>query len=339
MILVDNDTPDRSGEAARTLGHSDQPLEVSVVMPLRNEAQSLPYVIAGLQQQSYAPAEVILVDGGSTDDTVALARQLTQDDNRFRIVEAGDATPGRGRNVGTAAARYNWIAYADGGNRLEPTWLEYLVREVESNSAVDVVYGNYEPITETTFERAYASIYVAPKQDRPGGRMRGPFISSSLLRREVWQKVAGFPDWRAAEDLAFIERVEAANFETKWAPQATVWWQLPPTLPAMFSKLVLYSRHNVWAGRQSGWHYGLARSYALYLPLLPLILWVARLGRSLWKRRESHSIWWLLNPARLMLTAAIMLAMDLATFVGWIQATLLRKWYQNPKVGSATKPE
>src|ERR1700730_4269067 len=78
-------------------------LDVSVVMPLRNEAQSLPFVIAGLQQQTYAPAEVVLIDGGSTDDTVALARRLTQGDARFRIIEAGDATPGRGRNLGTAA--------------------------------------------------------------------------------------------------------------------------------------------------------------------------------------------------------------------------------------------
>jgi len=318
-----------------------QPLDVSVVIPLRNEAQSLPFVIAGLQQQTYAPAEVILVDGGSTDDTVALARRLTQGDARFRIIEAGDATPGRGRNLGTAAARHDWIAYADGGNRLEPTWLECLTREVESDSSVEVVYGNYEPVTETTFERAYASTYVAPKQERPGGWMRGPVVPSSLIRRDVWKKVAGFPDWRAGEDLTFIERVESGNFKTRWAPQATIWWQLPPTLPLMFSKLVLYSRHNVWAGRQSSWHYGLARIYLLWIPfialaflhsfywwLMPCLLWVARVEKTLWRRREGRTIWWVLNPSRFLVTALIMLAMDLATFVGWAQATLLRRWYQ-----------
>ena len=327
-----------------------QPLEVSVVMPLQNEAQSLPFVIAGLQQQTYAPAEVILVDGGSTDDTVALARRLTQGDARFRIIEAGDATPGRGRNIGTTAARHSWIAYADGGNRLEPTWLEYLVREVEFDSSVEVVYGNYEPVTETTFERAYASTYVAPKQVRPGGWMRGPVVPSSLIRREVWQKVAGFPDWRAGEDLAFLERVESGYFKTRWAPQATVWWQPPPTLLLMFSKLVLYSRHNVWAGRQSGWHYGLARIYLSYIPfialaflhsfywlLAPGLLSVARVEKTLWTRREGRTIWWVLNPSRFLLTALIMLAMDLATFVGWIQATLLRRWYQQTEVRSSAK--
>ena len=45
-----------------------QLLAVSVVTPLRNEAQPLPLAISGLLQQTYAPAEVILIDGGSGDD-------------------------------------------------------------------------------------------------------------------------------------------------------------------------------------------------------------------------------------------------------------------------------
>jgi glycosyltransferase involved in cell wall biosynthesis len=322
---------------------TNPPLSVSIVMPLRNEAESMPSVIAGLQKQTYQPAEIILVDGGSTDRTVALARSLTQGDPRFRIIEAGAATPGRGRNVGTAAAQTSWIAYADGGNRLEPTWLEYLVREAESDPAAEVVFGNYEPVTETAFERAYASAYVAPKQDRPGGRMRAPFVASSLIRRDVWKKVAGFPDWRAAEDLTFIERIASGNFKTRWAPQATVWWELPPTFRLMFSKIVLYSRHNVWANRQSNWHYGLARIYLLWIPFIvlgflhsfywwlgPLLLLAARVAKTLWSRREDRSVWWVLNPLRFLVTAAIIQAMDLATFVGWIQATWLRRWYQHP---------
>jgi len=329
-----------SGEVAPSLSKR-QPLDVSVVIPLRNEAESLPLVIAGLQQQTYAPAEIILVDGGSTDGTLTIARQLTQGDDRFRIIEAGKATPGRGRNLGTEGALHDWIAYADGGNRLEPTWLEYLVREFESDPAVEVVYGNCEPVTDTTFERAYALAYVAPKQKRPGGWMRGPVVPSSLMRRDVWMKVSGFPDWRAGEDLAFLERVESGNFQTRWASQATVWWQLPQTLPLMFSKLVLYSRHNVWAGRQSGWHYGLARNYLLYLPfialaflhsfywlLVPCLLWAARVAKTLWRKREDRPIWWVLNPTRFVSTGFLMLSMDLATFVGWIQASLLRRWYQ-----------
>ena len=95
---------------------------------------------------------MILVDGGSSDGTVGLARKLTQGDQRFRIVEAGDATPGRGRNVGIATATHEWIALTDAGIRLDPLWLEKLLAVACRNPEIEVVYGNYEPLTRNFFE-------------------------------------------------------------------------------------------------------------------------------------------------------------------------------------------
>jgi cellulose synthase/poly-beta-1,6-N-acetylglucosamine synthase-like glycosyltransferase len=275
----------------------------------------------------------VLVDGGSTDKTVVRARELTAGDARFEIIEAGDATPGRGRNLGIKAARFDWIALTDAGIRLEATWLEHLASAVENDTEVKVIYGNYEPVRETLFESLAALAYVSPKQQRPNGFQRGPFIASSLIRREVWQTVNGFPDLRAAEDLIFIERVKKQGFRTGWSPQAIVWWKLPPTLARTFHRFALYSKHNVWAGRQWDWHYGVARQY---LPMLLLVvlavahsLWwlgamllffLARVVRRIWPHREGHGLLWLLNPIRLFGVSVILLTIDLATFVGWAQA-------------------
>lgn len=324
---------------------SEQPISVSVVVPVRNEEQSLPTLIASLRAQTFQPAEVIIVDGGSTDRTVEVVRQLTTGDDRFRLIEAGAATPGRGRNVGSKAARSSWLAYTDAGIRVEPTWLERLVREVARAPAPDVVYGNYEPVTRTRFERAAALTYPAAPSERPGGRMRGPFIASSLVRREVWQRVGGFPDLRAAEDLIFMERIEQQGFRIAWAPQATVWWQLQPTFATTFRKFVNYSRHNVWAGRQRYWHYGLARQYlvaAIFIMLAlvhsrwwllgPLLGLLVRTAKSIWQRRQSHSLLWLLNPLQFGEVLLIILTIDLATFVGWAQARFRRA----PRTGRPT---
>ena len=312
-------------------------LAVAVVVPVRNEEPSLPALVASLRAQTFAPSEIVIVDGGSTDATVEVGRRLAGGDPRFRIIEAGAATPGRGRNVGTAAARSEWVAYTDAGIRVEPTWLERLVREVERDPALEVVYGNYEPLAATPFERAAAVAYAAPKQERPGGRMRGPFIASSLVRREVWRRVGGFPDLRAAEDLMFMERVAAAGCKTGWSPTATVWWQLQPTLARTYARFALYSKHNVWAGRQRFWHYGVARLYAFALVCFALALahspwWlavpalglVARAAKSVWRHREGRGLRWLLNPARLLYVVVITLTLDLATFAGWAQALLSR---------------
>lgn len=312
-------------------------LSISLVIPVRNEEETLARLVASIRAQTRPPEEVVLVDGGSTDRTVELARELSAGDARFRVVEAGEATPGRGRNVGVLAARHSWVAFTDAGISLEPDWLERLAEKVEEDPSIEVVYGNVEPVTGTFFERCAAIAYVAPKVPGEGGAVRGLFIASALMRREVWRRVGGFPDLRAAEDLIFMERVGALGVRTAWAPTATVWWQLQPTLARTFRRFTLYSRHNVWAGRQRFWHYGVARQYAVALVFVALAaahsLWwlaapaagfAARTAKSIWRHREGRSVWWALNPFQFLCVAAVLVTIDLATFTGWAQALLTR---------------
>lgn len=308
-------------------------INVSLVVPLRNEEQSLPRLLETIWQQSFQPAEIILVDGGSSDTTLELAQRAAESDPKVRVIEAGPATPGRGRNIGIATASYDWVALTDAGNRLEPTWLERLVSAVEANPATDVVYGNFEPIVDSWFTRCAALAYPPPKAPRPSGSMRGPFIASSMLRREVWQEIGGFPDLRAAEDLIFMDRILEAGYAVAWVPQATVWWEMQPSLAQTFRRFALYSKHNVWAGRQWDWHYGIARQYAivgvfvilaiihsLWWLVVPFLWFVTRVFLSVWRRRDGRGLLWALNPTQLVSVGVILLTIDLATFVGWAQA-------------------
>jgi glycosyltransferase involved in cell wall biosynthesis len=326
-----------SDAAGGALSGATEPLRVSLVVPVRDEEASVGELLAGITAQTRRPDETVIVDGGSRDATLTRLRDAAARDSSLRVVEAGEATPGRGRNVGIAAASHDWIALTDAGNRLEPDWLERLVEVVRRDPSVEVVYGNFEPAEETFFESCAALAYPPPKQEREGGRIRGPFIASSLLRREVWRKVGGFPDLRAAEDLMFMDEIERRGFKIVWEPRATVWWQLRPTLASTFRKFVLYSRHNVWAGRARHWHYGVARQYALILPFAALAvahsawwlvvpaLWLAaRTARSIERRREGARLRRAYNPARFCGVMLILLTIDAATFIGWAQALLSR---------------
>lgn len=313
------------------------PLLITLVVPIRDEELSLSALVDSIGKQTLPPDEIILVDGGSKDRTVELARELTVHDSRFRVLEAQEATPGRGRNVGIAAAKHEWIALTDAGIELEETWLENLVAVVEQDPLLEMVYGNYEPVTNTFFNRCAALAYVPAKRPKPDELIRGPFIASSLIRRHVWRAVGGFPDLRAAEDLIFMERVEKQGFKIGWATGATVHWQLQPTLASTFRKFVLYSKHNVWAGRQQNWHRAVARMYLVALSCICLALfhtpwWMlalfvgatVRVGKSIWCRREERGLFWALNPMQFVGVAVILLTIDMATFLGWIQALLQR---------------
>jgi glycosyltransferase involved in cell wall biosynthesis len=290
------------------------------------------------------------VDGGSRDSTVEKIAAAARRDNRIRVIEAGVATPGRGRNLGIAAARHEWIALTDAGIRLEPGWLQALVAAVESDPEAKVVYGNFEPVTTSFFERCASLAYVPPKATTKAGLTRGPSIASCLIHREVWKAAGAFPDLRASEDLVFMERVRALGTATAHAPGATVWWNLQPSLELTFRKFALYSKHNVLAGRARYWHYGVARMYLAGLPflllaliaspwwiLLPVMGFALRVAKSIWDRRESLEVLSLLNPIQFVAVGLIIAVIDLATFVGWGEALLESNgWIQGS--GASTKP-
>jgi glycosyltransferase involved in cell wall biosynthesis len=308
-------------------------VKVSLVVPVKNEADTIECLMSSVAGQTRRPDEMIIVDGGSEDGTPEIVEEWIGRRSLSdwgRVVRVDEATPGKGRNVGVASAKYDWIAFTDAGIRVEQSWLERLIEVAEGDNQVDVVYGSYEPASETLFERCAALAYVAPKRLRAGRWMRGPVIPSSLIRRGVCEGVGGFPDLRAAEDLIFMEAIERKGFKIAWAPQALVWWRMPPTFSDAFRRFALYSEHNVMIGRQYDWHYGVMRQYAAWaifavLALVwsrwfwlgPLIGYGARVAKGIWIRREGRGLLWAVNPIQFALVAAILLTVDAAMFVGW----------------------
>lgn len=304
--------------------------DVSLVIPVFNEGQSIKELIDSIRAQSFQPAEVILVDGGSTDDTIEQIRQLTAKDQYFQVVEAGRAMPGKGRNIGAAKASFEWIAFTDAGIKLQQDWLENLIKKAAENPQASIIYGNYAPLVNTFFEKCATITYVSPALP---GKIRGKFIASSLVKKTAWKETGGFPDWRAAEDLVFMEKAEQLGFKTAEAPEAMVCWQLRPDLRSTYQRFELYSKYNVWAGRQAFWHYGVARQYAFLL--LPLLLgifhsgywfllipaWMlARTAKRILLHR--HEFGWkpLFNPALFFMVTLITWVIDAATFSGWLKA-------------------
>ena len=311
-------------------------MKVSLVVPVKNEADSIDRLMASVAGQTRLPDEMILVDGGSEDGTPEIVEEWLKRRSLSvwgRVVRVEEATPGKGRNIGVANARYDWIAFTDAGIRVEEAWLERLIEAAERDDRIDVVYGSCEPEAETLFERCAALAYVAPKRLRAGRWMRGPAIPASLIRRAVWEGIGGFPDLRAAEDLIFMEAVERKGYKIAWAPQAVVWWRMPPDFRSVFRRFALYSLHNVRIGRQYDWHYGVARQYVVWIAcvilgfalswwfwLAPLIGYGARVAKGVWARREGRGLLWAMNPAQFAMVAGILLTIDAAMFTGWWNA-------------------
>jgi len=311
-------------------------VNISVVVPARDEAASIDSVIDCLVRQTRPAGEIVVVDGGSTDATPDRVAAKAKRHPHVRLVRAGEATPGRARNVGAGEACSEWIAFTDAGTDVDANWLDRLARVAENDPAVDVVYGAYEPVVATAFEEAAALAYVGVRDATAVGPVRTRSIASCLVRKRVWEHVGGFPDLRAAEDRLFMASVDAAGFNVALAPEAVVRWQLQPTLAGTFARFRLYSKHNVLAGQQANWHQRLLGYYvigAVFLLLgtvrrrvllVPAAGFLARVVRGIWERSDGRSPLWALQPLRVMRVAAVLVTVDAATFAGWIEALVAR---------------
>ncbi len=312
-------------------------IEISVIIPVRNEADSIRALLDNLLKQTLRPAEIIVTDGGSTDATRAIISEFVNGGEPVRLLCEAAALPGRGRNLAAAQAATEWLAFIDAGIRPELAWLESLAKRAQLQDDVDVVYGSYEPVADTLFKRCAVMAYVAPPVEIEGKPSRSRSVVSVLMKRTVWQTVDGFPeDLRSAEDLLFMNKIDAANFRVAYAPDAVVHWQVQATPWLTFKRFVTYARNNMQAGLWRQWQAAIFQRYALLaasaLPvfwfgyrwlLVTLILWLlmlaARAAVAIWRNRDCYPGGPVENVIRLFVLMPIIALLDGATIIGTIQ--------------------
>ena len=316
-------------------------MKVSIVIPVRDEEHSIRELLDSLLAQTRPPDEIVITDGGSTDATPQIIEEYIHHGAPVRLIRAGAALPGRGRNLGAAQASHEWLGFTDAGIRLAKNWLECLIAKAEADQSIDVVYGSWQPVTNTFFKQCAAIAYVPPPSSHHGIVTRPRFIASTLLRREAWQKVKGFPeDLRSAEDLIFMDRVEGAGYRYVFEPRAQVHWDLRPTFWSTFKRFVVYSRNNIRAGLFRQWQstilvrYGVLAALALAALLidpkwlwLPIALWLlmlaARAAVSIRRNRVCYPASFLQNVARGLMVMSLLAVLDAAAITGSLQWLLL----------------
>lgn len=312
-------------------------MKVSVIVPVRDEEHSIRELLDSLLKQTRPPDEIVITDGGSVDATPQIIDEYIQQGAPVRLLRAGPALPGRGRNLGAAAAQFEWLAFTDAGIRLNRDWLETLVARAAQDASVDIVYGSWEPVTDTFFKECAAIAYVPPPSPRDGIVARPRFIASTLLKREAWERVGGFPeDLRSAEDLLFMDRLEAAGYRAVFEPRAQVHWNLRPTLGTTFKRFLVYSRNNIRAGLWRQWQATILFRYAMLLVLLvlallvdvwwvlvPVAVWLlmlaARAAVSIRRNRDCYPASLLHNVLRGSLIVSLLAVLDVAAIVGSVQ--------------------
>ena len=112
---------------------------VSVIVPTRERAVTLPRAIQSVLAQSYPNWELLICDDGSADGTAAVVAACP--DPRVRHLPGEPAGAGAARNRGVDAAVGELVAYLDDDNRMHPNWLKSVVWAFEQRPEADLLYG------------------------------------------------------------------------------------------------------------------------------------------------------------------------------------------------------
>jgi len=321
------------------------PIEISVVVPVRDEEDSIRMLLDHLLSQTLRPNEIVITDGGSVDETRSIIQEFIDRGAPVTLLTDSDSLPGRSRNLAAANARNNWLAFIDAGIKPENNWLQALADQIVQPAHADVVYGSYEPIIDSFFTECAAIAYVPPPTKTPEGPVRPYSIVSALMPRAAWEAAGGFPeDLRSAEDLIFMQKVEAAGFRIVRAPSAIVHWSIQPGWWQTFRRFVVYARNNMRDGLWRNWQRRLFMRYGALLLLsvftffvggarwltLPAALWLALMSaralRALFQNREYYPASLVRSILRLSLIVPILALIDLATFVGTARWLVSHAW-------------
>lgn len=250
---------------------------------MKNESDSIGRLLESLSAQTRLPNEVVIVDGGSDDDTLPQL-YAWKDSERLplRILVEPGCNISRGRNLAIAAAQGPIIASTDAGVRLEPSWLANLTRPFmtnEQNPAPIVACGFFAPETTTIFEIAMAATVLPALADVNPEKFL-PSSRSVAFLKSAWEDVGGYPEWLDyCEDLIFDFRLWARGYRFVFVPNAIVYFRPRSDLRAFFRQYYRYARGD---GKADLWRKRHAVRYLTYLVALPLLLWLSLNKSWLW---------------------------------------------------------
>lgn len=208
---------------------------VAVIIPSYNRATLLPETLASILSQSLPPAEIIVVDDGSTDSTEEVVHAFSPKVRYLRIENSGVC---RARNVGVAASSSPWIAFCDSDDLWRPDRLELQSRLAALAPDAAFQFCNFVHVRDGAWSAECKFSQAPTEYWRPARHLLAPnlwlfteplyarlltfqpvFPSTIFMTRALFDQVGGFQNSLGrvkGEDFEFVLRC------AQFAPSAAV---------------------------------------------------------------------------------------------------------------------
>jgi GT2 family glycosyltransferase len=230
-------------------------MDISVVIPCFNAAATLGDQLDALAAQDWAGEwEVIVSDNGSTDATVALARDYRDRLPNLQIVDARDKRGAAyARNAGARQARGAALAFCDGDDQVGTGWLSAIAQALARHPFVASRFeltrlnpwwaeSGLRHAQETGLQR----IDYPPYWQHAGG-------CGLAVRRAIYQETGGFDETlRYLEDTDYCFRVQKAGYELVFESAAVVHVRFHQQSASLFNQARHWAQYNVLMNQRYG---------------------------------------------------------------------------------------
>ncbi len=219
-------------------------VSVSIIIPALNEARMIGKCLESVAQLDFPHGhfEVILVDNGSTDDTVKIAESFT-DRIHLKVLQKRGVRISGLRNLGAREAQGEIVAFLDADCLAPPNWLNQILEFALTDNA-GVLGAHYLlPQDSTWVGRTWHRYQEAPKSGDVSHVPAGDLI----MRREDFLKLSGFDETiQTNEDYELCERVRAAGMPVRAYPEiGVVHLGTAQSLRVFFRKQAWHGTHVV----------------------------------------------------------------------------------------------
>jgi rhamnosyltransferase len=217
---------------------------ISVVIPVKDGGRDLGRCLGAIRRQKLDDdVEIVAVDSGSVDDSVAIARA-----HEARVLEIAphEFNHGRARNLGASRATGEVLVFiSQDAVPVDGFWLERLTRPLRERLGLGGAYGRQLPHQTARPPEVFFLDFLYgphPRVQRAASidalSMETTLFSNvnAAMPRDVWERFPFAEDIVMSEDQEWAQRVLLAGFELAYEPAAAVWHSHDYTVAGAFRR-------------------------------------------------------------------------------------------------------
>lgn len=312
--------------------------DVSVIMPVLNEARHLADAVAMIQRQDYPGAlDVVLAVGPSDDGTEEIAEGLSAADARVTTVPNPSGRTPQGLNAAIAAARGEIVVRVDGHSEIPPDYVRIAVEELQRVGA-DNVGGVMDAQGRTPFERAVACAMKSPlgvggARFHVGGKAgRVETVYLGVFRRDALERVGGYDEHFArAQDWEMNHRIRREGGVVWFTPDLKVTYRPRSTVRRLADQYFNYGR---WRRVVARHHQGTINVRYLAPPVMVVVVGTALAGAVL----EPRLLLFPLTYAGSVLVGGVVISRGESPLVRLLTPVVIAVMHWSWGVGFLTSP-